>query len=98
MKLAGIDTFNGINKQGGLYMSLLNLVDNLGDKIKDFEAAYNELTIESEDEIQMEIITSRLSDFYSDLEKCKTRLVGIAKSFTLEEIRYFHANYKSYKG
>ncbi|MCC2378111.1 hypothetical protein MNO09_04920 [Bacillus sp. N5-665] len=108
MKLVGIDTFNGadnlnkVDNQGKLYMSLLSLVDNLKKEIYEFEAAYNELTFETEDEIQedeiqMEIITSRLSDFYRGLENCKDQLIKIAKGFTLKEIQYLHANYKSYQ-
>ncbi|PFW56431.1 hypothetical protein COL13_14770 [Bacillus cereus] len=103
MNLIGIDTFNGtnnlneMNNQGKLYMSLLNLIDNLKEEIHDFEAAYNELSFVSEDELQMEIITSRLSDFYRDLENCKDQLIKTAKGFTLKEIQYLHANYKSYQ-
>ncbi|RFB46174.1 hypothetical protein [Bacillus sp. dmp10] len=113
MKLVGNDTFNGTNKlnemnnQGKLYMSLLNLMDNLKEEIHDFEAAYNELSFVSEDdieeyeteedELQKEILTSRLSDFYKDLENCKDQLIKLAKGFTLKEIQYFHANYKSYQ-
>ncbi|HDR7285542.1 hypothetical protein SIL04_10045 [Bacillus cereus group sp. BfR-BA-00331] len=108
MKLARIETLNGMNKlnemntQEKLYMSLLNSIDNLKVEICDFEAAYNELAFMSEDdiqedELQMEIITSRLSDFYRDLEKCKDQLIKIAKGFTLKEIQYLHANYKSYQ-
>ncbi|MFT0602579.1 hypothetical protein ACMHYP_17300 [Bacillus cereus] len=113
MKLVGNDTFNGtsnlneMNNQGRLYMSLLNLMDNLKEEIHDFEAAYNELSCVSEDdieeyeteedELQKEIITSRLSDFYRDLENCKDQLIKIAKGFTLKEIQYLHANYKSYQ-
>ncbi|MDA2255151.1 hypothetical protein ACTFRO_14665 [Bacillus cereus group sp. MYBK163-2] len=108
MKLIGNDTFKGTNKlnemnnQGNLYMTLLNSIDNLKDEIYDFEAAYNELAFVSgddieEDELQMEIITSRLSDFYKDLENCKGQLIKIAKSFTLKEIQYLHANYKNYQ-
>ncbi|PGL08047.1 hypothetical protein CN912_20745 [Bacillus cereus] len=108
MKLVGNDTFNGTNKlnemnnQGKLYMTLLNSIDNLKDEIYEFEAAYNELSFVSgndieEDELQMEIITSRLSDFYRDLEQCKDQLIKTAKSFTLKEIQYLHANYKSYQ-
>ncbi|KLA22674.1 hypothetical protein [Bacillus cereus] len=108
MKLVGNDTFNGTNKlnemnnQGKLYMTLLNSIDNLKDEIYEFEAAYNELSFVSgddieEDELQKEIITSRLSDFYRDLEQCKDQLIKTAKGFTLKEIQYLHVNYKSYK-
>lgn len=108
MKLVGNDTFNGMNKlnemnnQGKLYMTLLNSIDNLKDEIYEFEAAYNELSFVSgddieEDELQKEIITSRLSDFYRDLEQCKDQLIKTAKGFTLKEIQYLHANYKSYQ-
>ncbi|TKH97712.1 hypothetical protein [Bacillus cereus] len=108
MKLVGNDTFNGTNKpneinnQGKLYIKLLNSIDNLKDEIYNFEAAYNELAFVSgddieEDELQMEIITSRLSDFYKDLENCKDQLIKTAKGFTLKEIQYLHANYKSYQ-
>ncbi len=108
MKLVGNDTFNGMNKlnemnnQGKLYMTLLNSIDNLKDEIYEFEAAYNELSFVSgddieEDELQKEIITSRLSDFYRDLEQCKDQLIKTAKGFTLKEIQYLHVNYKSYQ-
>ena len=108
MKLVGSDTFNGMNKlnemnnQGKLYMTLLNSIDNLKDEIYEFEAAYNKLSFVSgddieEDELQKEIITSRLSDFYRDLENCKDQLIKTAKGFTLKEIQYLHANYKSYQ-
>ncbi|EOQ06075.1 hypothetical protein [Bacillus cereus] len=108
MKLVGNDTFNGMNKlnemnnQGKLYMTLLNSIDSLKKEIYDFEEAYNELAFVSgddieEDELQMEIITSRLSDFYRDLEQCKDQLIKTAKGFTLKEIQYLHANYKSYQ-
>ncbi|EJV58310.1 hypothetical protein IEO_04545 [Bacillus wiedmannii] len=113
MKLVGIDTFNGadnlneMNNQGKLYMSLLNLMDNLKEEIYDFEGAYNELSFVSgedieeyeteEDELQKEILISRLSDFYKDLENCKDQLIKAAKGFTLKEIQYLHANYKSYQ-
>ncbi|OXC00150.1 MULTISPECIES: hypothetical protein [Bacillus] len=108
MKLVGNDTFNGMkklnemNNQEKLYMTLLNSIDNLKDEIYNFEAAYNELAFVSgddieEDELQMEIITSRLSDFYRDLEQCKDQLIKTAKGFTLKEIQYLHANYKSYQ-
>ncbi len=108
MKLVGNDTFNGMNKlnemnnQGKLYMTLLNSIDNLKKEIYNFEDAYNKLSFVSgddieEDELQKEIITSRLSDFYRDLENCKDQLIKTAKSFTLKEIQYLHANYKSYQ-
>ncbi len=108
MKLVGNDTFNGMNKlnemnnQGKLYMTLLNSIDNLKDEIYEFEAAYNELSFVSgddieEDELQKEIITSRLLDFYRDLEQCKDQLIKTAKGFTLKEIQYLHVNYKSYQ-
>ncbi|PGZ58539.1 hypothetical protein COE58_22820 [Bacillus cereus] len=113
MKLAEMNTFSGTNNlnkvdnQGKLYMSLLSLMDNLKEEIHDFEAAYNELSFVSEDdieeyeteedELQREILTSRLSDFYRDLENCKDQLIKTAKGFTLKEIQYLHANYKSYQ-